>query len=72
MKKSSPAEVLPALGAGFEDGYYAGRIRVDGVLYAIVVPPKVESEHEPIVWNKGLKRVAGAESFCDGLAKGFI
>jgi hypothetical protein len=68
MKKSTPAEVLPALGAAFEDGYYAGRIRVDGVRYAIVVPPKAESEHEPVVWNKDLKRVTGAESFCDGLA----
>jgi hypothetical protein len=68
MKKSSPAEVLPTLGAAFENGYYAGRIRIDGVPYAIVVPPKAESEHEPVVWNKGLKRVAGAESFYDGLA----
>lgn len=68
MKRASTKEVLPAIGAAFEGGHFAGRIRIDGTLYAIIVPPKAHSEHAATIWNASNKRVAGASSFHDGLA----
>lgn len=69
MKRSTAAEVLPAIGAAFEGGFLAGRIRIDGTLYAIILPPKAESELPSAApWNATPKRVASALSFFDGLA----
>ena len=68
MKRSTAAEVLPAIGAAFEGGFLAGRIRIDGTLYAIILPPKAESElPDASSWNATSKRIAGASSFFDGL-----
>lgn len=68
MKKATAAEVLPKLGAAFEGGYFAGVIHVGVDRYALVLPPKAQSEHERTVWNGTTKAVTGAASFHDGLA----
>ena len=51
----------------FAGGFYAGRIRIDDINYAIIVAPKAEGEHDDIAWNRSVKNVAGALSYCDGL-----
>jgi hypothetical protein len=48
--------------------FSAGIINVDGMHYGLILPPKAESEHAPIVWNDSLKMVKGALSYGDGLA----
>ena len=67
MKKASAAEVLPAIGAPFEGGRFAGRFFIDAKPYGLVLAPKL-SEIEEIAWNDTPKRVTGALSVCDGLA----
>ncbi len=52
----------------FAGGFYAGRINVDGVVYALIVAPKNGGEHDDIAWSKGLKALDGARSFFDGQA----
>lgn len=49
-------------------GHYVARYRIDGVPYALILAPKAEGEHEPIVWNRSSKMIEGALSYCDGLA----
>src|SRR3990172_668084 len=55
-------------GTEMDNGFSAGIINVDGTHYGLILPPKAESEHAPIVWNDSLKMVKGALSYCDGLA----
>lgn len=59
---------LPAINTPLAGGFYAGRINVDGVSYALIVAPKDEGEHDDIAWNGSTKSVAGALSYCDGRA----
>jgi len=59
---------LPAIGSALAGGFYAGRINVDGTIFALVVAPKAEGEHKDTPWAKALKKVAGAMSFLDGFA----
>jgi hypothetical protein len=59
---------LPAINTPLAGGFYAGRINVDGVLYALIVAPKADGEHADIAWNGSSKSVAGALSYCDGRA----
>jgi hypothetical protein len=66
--KSAQAEGLPALGAGMEGGRFAGRINVNGEIFAVVLPPKAASHHAASPWGGKLARLAGALSFFDGLA----
>jgi hypothetical protein len=60
-------EIPTMLGAPFEGGFYAGRIQVDGVPYALIVAPKVEGERNDVAWLDTEARVAGADSYCDGM-----
>jgi hypothetical protein len=62
-EKSIPA----AIGAPIEGGFYAGRITIDGVPYALVVAPKAEGENAEVAWLDSEKRVAGADSYNDGM-----
>lgn len=68
MKKTAAPKIPTTLGAAFEGGFYAGKIRVNGDLFALILPPKSESEHDKSPWNDSTKRVTGAMSFFDGVA----
>jgi len=59
---------LPAIGMPFEGGFFAGRFKVGEQLFALVVSPKAEGEHDERQWSKGPGRVKGALSFNDGRA----
>jgi hypothetical protein len=66
---ADPASLqLPAIGAPFEGGFFAGLVDVDGDRFALVVAPKFDGEHDDIEWNGSSARVAGAQSYCDGRA----
>ena len=57
------------IGMGYQGGFYAGRIVVDGKTYALVVAPKAEGEHSGLPWKKDWKKpTPGAQSLCDGRA----
>jgi hypothetical protein len=60
---NQPATIGAPLGGGF----YAGRISIAGVLYALIVAPKEDGEKEDVSWLDSEKRVAGADSYCDGM-----
>ncbi len=66
--KSSIEEITPILGTGMGGGYYAGRIRVGEDVFALIVAPKDEGEHQPAIWIPKDKDVHGAKSYNDGLA----
>jgi hypothetical protein len=66
--KSSIEEITPIIGTSMGGGFYAGRIRVADLVFALIVAPKSEGEHKDTVWNKSAKRVDGALSYCDGAA----
>ncbi len=59
---------LPKPGAKFEGGFFAGRFFIGDQPHALIVAPKAEGQIEPMCWNDSLKNVAGATSYCDGLA----
>src|SRR3569833_3383059 len=62
------AETLPIIGTDMGGGFYAGRINIDGQVFALVVAPKAEGEHKPSRWIANYKAVPGAKSYFDGLA----
>lgn len=66
--KSSTAEILPIIGTAMEGGYYAGRIRIDGQVFALIVSPKAEGEHKGSAWIGRYKDVPEAQSYHDGAA----
>lgn len=65
--KSSIKEINAILGTSMDNGFYAGRIKVDGQPFALILLPKAEGEHQG-VWIPRYKDVPGAMSFSDGLA----
>lgn len=66
--KSSMGEILPILGTSMGGGFYGGRVRIDGLVYALIVAPKADGENKGAIWIKGNKEIAGARSYEDGLA----
>jgi len=66
--KSSTAEILPLLGTSMGGGFYAGRIRIEDQVYALIVAPKAEGEHAATTCIARNKSVPEALSYCDGLA----
>ena len=66
--KSSLAEILPLLGTSMGGGFYAGRIRIEDQVYALIVAPKSDGELASAPWIARDKSVPGALSYCDGLA----
>lgn len=54
-------------GSAFAGGFYAGRIRLDDGVYALIVAPKAEGETSS-KWHTKSSVVDGARSFYDGLA----
>lgn len=67
--KSSTAEIAPIIGTALAGGFYAGRIRQDdGKVYALILAPKAEGQHDDTIWIPGYKAVPGALSYNDGQA----
>ncbi|MDC8756229.1 DUF1566 domain-containing protein [Janthinobacterium fluminis] len=56
-----------AIGAAFGGGFYAGRINVDGVAFALIVSPKTFGEFKGR-WSPNDDNVPGAEHYADGMA----
>jgi len=65
--KTSIQEIPPLFGTLMDGGYYAGRIMIDAQPFALIIPPKAESEHQA-VWIPNWKDVPDAKSYSDGLA----
>ena len=65
--ESSIKEIIPILGTSMDGGFYAGRIKVDGQPFALILLSKAEGEHRG-VWIPRYKDVPGAKSYNDGLA----
>jgi hypothetical protein len=61
-------EILPILGTGMAGGFYAGRIRIDGALFALIVAPKAEGQRNDVAWSDDYIDIPSAKSFNDGLA----
>lgn len=59
---------LPALGAPLAGGFYAGLIRLDGQLHALIVAPRAEGERADSAWNNSTKTIGCATSYENGLA----
>lgn len=66
--KRSTRVKVPSVGAPFGGGFYAGRMRIDGAEYALIVAPKVDGQHDDAPWSDDSKDIKGALSFCDGRA----
>lgn len=59
-------EITTILGTSMGGGFYAGRIMIDGNPFAIIVAPKSEGEHNPVIWIPKYKAVPEARSYNDG------
>jgi len=57
---------LPAIGAPYGGGFFAGPYLDNGVLYALIVAPRAEGESEALPW--GIPGETAARSLTDGLA----
>lgn len=66
--KSSEQEILPIIGTAMAGGFYAGRIRIDGQAFALIVAPKAEGQQEDVQLFPRAKDVPAAASWNDGLA----
>lgn len=66
--KSSTNEILPLLGTSMGGGFYAGRIRIEGKVFALIVAPRALGEVSDKKWITRDKDVPGAMSYFDGLA----
>jgi len=66
--KSSIQEITSILGTSMGDGFYAGRVRIEVPVYALIVAPKAEGEHNRTIWIPNYKDVPGAKSYNDGRA----
>jgi hypothetical protein len=60
------SQALPAIGAPFAGGHYAGQIRVGDTVYGLIVAGIVGQLRA--AWNTTSRSVTGAESLVDGLA----
>lgn len=59
---------LPAIGAAFEGGFFAGLFTLNGETYGLVVAPKAQGELEEARWGNYGNDLQGAISFNDGQA----
>ncbi len=68
VPETLPASAIPTvLGTAFEGGFYYGRVRINGDLYALVVAPKELGEFQAAAWGEYGKLISGAKSVIDGL-----
>ena len=63
--EAPPCPTVP--GTPHAGGYYVGRLRIDGVLHAVIVAPKAEGELRG-AWHAKRADEPGARSVADGLA----
>jgi len=69
MNAPAPSTILPAIGALFEGGFFAGLIQLDdGTRYGLIVAPKAAGEHPDTHWNDTYTAIPGAQSYNDGFA----
>ncbi len=68
LMKSSTAEILPLLGTSMGGGFYAGRIRIEGQVFALIVAPRALGEVSGNKWINRDKDAPSAASYFDGLA----
>ena len=66
--KSSTAEIPPLLGTSMGGGFYAGRIRIESQVFALIVAPRALGEVSDKKWITRDKDVPSAASYFDGLA----
>lgn len=66
--KSSTEEITPILGTSMDGGFYAGRIQIGDQVFALIVAPKAEGQHDDIEWIDDYQAVPGAQSYNDGRA----
>ena len=59
---------LPAIGAPFEGGFYAGQIRIGEQAFALIRAPKATGQHDDVEWHDKYNAISGAQSWNDGLA----
>lgn len=61
---------IPPIGKFWPEqgGFYSGRFFIGTQACALIVAPKADGELVESSWNKSNKRIAGATSYCDGLA----
>lgn len=55
-------------GAVFGGGRYSHSLLINDEKWGVILAPKADGQFGPIVWNRSMKRVAGALSYVDGLA----
>jgi hypothetical protein len=65
---NAPAAIQTIIGTAMGGGFYAGRIRVGDEVFALIVAPKAEGEHEDAAWNTSTNSIDGARSYFDGHA----
>ena len=63
---NSATPALPAIGAAYEGGYYAGQIDQSGTIYNLVVGPVASAENSSIQYKNANTAAAGADSVIDG------
>lgn len=68
MLKESPNSADASYGAPMAGGFYAGRVLIANIAYALIVAPKELGEKTNIGWNDAYTRVDGARSYFDGFA----
>ncbi len=61
-------QAVPAIGARVQGGFFAGLMRSNGEIRALIVAPKGVGEKAPSIWIPNYKDVPGAKSFFDGMA----
>lgn len=59
---------LPAIGAAFEGGFFAGQFTLNGETYGLIVAPKAQGELEEARWGIPGNDLQAASSFNDGMA----
>jgi len=67
MNAPASSETTPILGTAMAGGFYGGRIRIDGQMFALIVAPKAEGQIDATIWIPNYKAVPGALSYHDGL-----
>lgn len=65
---TTQTETIPTPGTAMGGGFYAGQINIDGQLFALIVAPKAEGDHDDAPWIHDDKDVPNALSWNDGRA----
>lgn len=55
-------------GTPYDGGFCVGRFLCNGEPHLLIVAPKAAGEHDDAEWHTEYSDIAGAQSYCDGLA----